>query len=69
MAAPVSFLSTSAKKLNLAAAKQREQNTGRVLSVSGAPMGEVGRNARLLLLREGMCNIQSTAQLDLQGSS
>jgi hypothetical protein len=51
-AAPASFLSSSARKLNEAAAKERAQNAIGVLSVSGAPTGELGRNGRRLLLRE-----------------
>ena len=51
-ATPASFLSSSARKLNEAAAKERAQNAITVLSVSGAPTGDVGRNVRRLLLRE-----------------
>lgn len=65
-ATPASFLSSSARKLNEAAAKQAAQNAISVLSVSGAPTGTVGRNLRRLLLREQLAAEQERMGLSIR---
>jgi hypothetical protein len=63
---PASFLSSSARKLSEAAAKERARNTISVLSVSGAPTGQVGRNVRRLLLREELAVEQDGMGLSIR---